>query len=423
MRRILRFLREPFSLLLMAPAAIAIGVGSISVPLLWIEHAWPDLAELLPSFSPDTARSVLTVIATAAMTALSLAYSLTLVVFTLAASAIGPRLLKRFTSDHVSQITAGAFAGCFLYALLALTFLPEQHRVSLTVLFGLFLAGHAVLQLIFFVHHVARSVSIDDEVADIAGRLNRALDAHRKRYTALSETPEDDAFATEVKCLRSGYIGVVDEADLVRLAAEHELVVRINERPGAFVLEGAPLALLSKPADDEVLAEIADMIDLDPSRSEGREIEFSIHLLVEIGLRALSPGVNDQYTAIAVSDAISGAVVDILSGEHKPSGLVDETGAPRLIVPGLSAKQLIGQAYHPLRRAGAGSILMSQALARAFGRLHAAAEHAADREMIAGHAALLLESLETEAHLPSDLESVVEFLPEALRDALDDESR
>lgn len=416
MRALRRFLRQPFGLLLMLPTAIALGIGATVFPLAWIEGAWPGLADILPSFDPDTAHLLLSVLAGSAMTALSLAYSMTLVVFTLAASAIGPRLMKRFTNDPVGQVTAGALAGSFLYGLLAIAFVTPDARPSLTVLFGIALAAHAVLQLIFFVRHVARSVSIDDEVAAIGKRLSDALKTRRDRYVALDGLPEDDAFAHRIMCGRSGYIGAIDEPALVALAADLDVVIKLEEAPGSYILEGAPLARLDKEIDEEAKQKIAGMINLDQSRSDGREVEFSIHLLVEIGLRALSPGINDQYTAIAVSDVISGALAEIMKVGDTPSGIAGADGAPRLVAPGLSPKQLIGQAYHPLRRTGGTSVLMCQGLARAYSRLYVAAAAPDDRQMIAEHVTALLETVDAGDHLPRDRESVIEFLPEVLRE-------
>lgn len=414
--RFLRFLRNPFVLLSTVPACIAIAIGLLPFPLIWLERAWPALGDALPTFSPGTASDLLSVIATASMTALSLAYSLTLIVFTLAAGAVGPRLLKRFTSDSVSQVSAGAFAGTFLYALNCIAFGAPEDRLSLTVLVAILLAAHAVLQLIFFVRHVAQTVSIDDEVAAIADRLTIALGNQRTRYSALDETPDEAAFKTSIEADGPGYVGVIDEDALVRIAVEQDLIARIVARPGGFVAEGEVTVKLSKPVDDDVIARVQEVIRIEPSRSAGCEVEFSIHLLVEIALRALSPGVNDVYTAVAVSDAISGAVADILDRDEAPIGLLDENGDPRLILPGLSIWELVGQAYHPLRSAGRNSILMSQALARAFGRLYVAGDEPV-KDTMRLHADLLMLGLAEGGHLKRDIESVVQFLPTGLRPA------
>jgi len=420
MNSVIRFLRQPFHLLLMGPALLALGIGALPFPLMYLERTFPVLASFLPVYAPQVFQPMLGVVATAAMTALSLAYSLTLVVFTLAAGSIGPRLLRRFVTDRVNQATAGTLAGTFLYALIALSQLPATNGASLAVTGALGLGAFSVLQLIFFVRHVAEAVSIDDEIAGIARNLTSALETHRERYSELPDLPDDDGYSGEIVSETSGYIGTIDEPGLTKTATDRDMIVKLQYAPGQYVLAGAVIARATADLDDETSDCLEAAIAIEPARTDGRAIEFSIHLLVEIALRALSPGVNDQYTAIAVIDAVSGSIADILSAESAPSGLCGEDGAPRLIVPGLSVKHLMGQAYHPIRRASTESILVSQALARAFARLHATAEGAdADRDVIDDHIRLLLQGVAAANHLPNDRDSVVAFLPEDLRAAAD----
>jgi|GEM_PF-1575659 len=409
----------PFVLLFTVPAAIVMCIGLAPIPLILAEQTWPGIAAWAPEFAPETARSVLSVIAGGAMTALALAYSMTLVVFTLAASSIGPRLLRRFITDSVSQVTAGAFGGAFLFSMITLAWIGPSGAPRLATLAAMVLGVHAVLQLVFFVRHVARNVSIDDEVAAIAKRLETALEAQRARYRDISDTPEDQTFEASVKATRPGYVGALDEMALLRIAEKEDVTIRIDQPPGRFVVEGEPVIKLSKPLDEAVTDRIGAHVRIEAARSEGRRIEFSIHLLVEIGLRALSPGVNDPYTAVAVSDALSAAFVDVVQGQEGLSGLCDESGAVRLIVPGLSARNLIGQAFHPLRRAGAGSVLLSQALARAYSRLYAAGGDDA-RAAVEEHVGLLLRQMAKHDMLEEDLESVLEFLSPPLRKIADD---
>ena len=137
-------------------------------------------------------------------------------------------------------------------------------------------------------------------------------------------------------------------------------VVKLTVAPGEFVLEGDVIATVSKSADEETDEKLVGLLAIDSARSAEREIEFSIDLLVEIALRALSPGVNDAYTAIAAADSLSAALSDVAGLEAAPTGRCDEDGDPRLIVPGLAFDQLTARAFHPLRRASANNVLVAQ---------------------------------------------------------------
>lgn len=411
-----RRLHTPLVMLLTLPAGIAFAIWAAAPVLSLLERGYLDnpYAILGFSFDPDTARSVLGVIAGGAITALSLTYSLVLVVFTLAAGNIGPRLLKRFTSEPVNQVTAGIFGGTFLYCLGGMAFIEPGFAPTFATLGAGVLALVSVLQLIYFVRHVSTSVMIDDEIAQIAKRLTLALEAHRDSYQKLDETLSVDSFDVDLKAPRGGYVGQCDEIQLITVAAAADVVVKLTVAPGAFVLEGDVIATISKPVDKETEENLVDLLSIDSARSAEREIEFSIDLLVEIALRALSPGVNDAYTAVAAADSLSAALSDVAGLEVAPTGRRDDEDKPRLIVPGLAFDQLTARAFHPLRRASANNVLVAQAIARALTRMYLSG-NAAAQDVVKQHADLLREELSKANHLDVDVQSIDDLLPKDAR--------
>ncbi|MDF2370440.1 MAG: DUF2254 domain-containing protein [Rhizobiaceae bacterium] len=411
----LNLLRYPFVMLLTLPALIALSIAALSPIVVTVEQSisFADKTPFILRFEADSARGILSVVAAAAITALSLTYSLVLVVFTLAAGNIGPRLLKRFSSDPINQFTAGLFGGTFLYALVTLIFVQTEFVPRITIAGAVLLAILCVFQLIFFVRHVSQSVTIDDEIAKITQQLGSALADHLRKLEEVNDLPDTDC-PHELNAGTAGYVGAVNEAALVALAAQHDLTLRLEKPPGQFVLGDEVLLVMSGTVDDEVADEIRSLIDIDHARSQTRPIEFSIHLLVEIALRALSPGVNDAYTAIAAIDSLSSAFATIADENLRPLSILDEDDTARLIMPELSVKSLVGQAFHPLRRAAADNLLVAQSLARALARLQAVGG-AAMEDIIEKHAALMVRELERAGHLDHDIGSVTEYLPEKYR--------
>lgn len=410
LRRIIRarWLTEPIALLSTVPSAIAAGFLFICGLLLLVDlNAGEAIRAWLPwSVEAEAANSFLQAVAGGAITALSLAYSLTLVVFTLAASSIGPRLLKRFTSDFANQVTAGIFGGTFLYALLALYFTSKWFVPHLTIAVAGLLSILSVFQLIFFVRHVASSVTVDDEVAQIGAALRDDIEDLLK---VGGEIPED--FTGEwreamISAETDGYVGDIDEAFLVALAEERQWVMKLALPPGKFVIKGNDLIHVfakGKPdLDDETGDKIRQSISLNPARSSDRGIEFSIHLLVEIALRALSPGTNDTFTAIACVDRLSAALRQPVESGLTARYRWDEGGVARLHVPGLSITDLIRTAFSPLRRASTANVLMAEHVATALDRLASVAhEHA--RPYLQEQADLLLADLRNTDILDQDL--------------------
>ncbi len=405
--------RTPFTALLTVPASIAIAIGLSGAGIVAIEHRFNAPEWLIP-LPPEEARAILTAVATAAMTALSLAYSLTLVVFTLAASSIGPRLLKRFTTERANQITAGLLGGTFLYALIVLgTSGKEPARIA-TVVAGL-LAAASVVQLIWFVRTVAQSVSIDDELAKIALRLKDGLARLKHHSSGDDDVPGDNEFLPVVAVDDAGYLARLDRSVLLSTAIKDDLIIKVDRSEGDYLLPNTHVLSTNRPLRDAAYVALCKAVRQEPARSDTGTVHFSINLMVEIALRALSPGVNDTFTALAVSDMLSGALAEIASSEPRPEVLRDPDGRPRVILPGATFPMLLNTAYHPLRRAAAGNGLMTEGLARGLRRLHSVASANA-RRTVEEHAGLLLRQMEHAGHMPEDIAAVRAFMPDAVRE-------
>ncbi len=400
--------RTPFTALLTVPASIALLIAAAGWVLVMAERIYGTPAWLMP-LDAEAARAILSVIATSTMTALSLTYSLTLVVFTLAASSIGPRLLKRFTTERANQITAGLLGGTFLFALVALGFSGAQPARIATVCAG-GLAVASVVQLIWFVRMVAQSVSVDDELAKIAARLRADLARLRDNSAEDIALPEAETFTPCAAVAEPGYLARLDRTGLVALAEKAGIVLRVEHAAGAYLFPGTQVLSLSGTASPDVMAELQGFVRQEPARSDAGTVYFSLNLLVEIALRALSPGVNDTFTALAVSDMLSGALSEVARARPRPEVLRGADGAARLILPGAAIRALLDEAYNPLRRAAAGNILMAQGIARAYQRLFAAG-HAETRAAVRAHAAALLDGLIRHGHDDLDIAAVRDLMP------------
>lgn len=392
------------------PGVIALAIWATSFPLLWFDRAHagkiPDWVYFVVDMPPETARVVLSTIAAAAITTLSLVYSMVLVVFTLAAGTIAPRLLARFTGDRVNQVTAGILGGTFLFALTALFRSGTDSVPVITMATAMLLAGLFVLQLIFFVHSVSRSVTIDEEIAAISGRLEQRI-AQLVRDDDDDTQPDDGPveYPHPISSTVSGYLSAVDEDRLFELACRGGLSIRLEFKPGDFLLYGQTVVRLSVAPDENSyppVDAIRDCLVILPSRRAVDDVEYSINLLLEIAIRALSPGVNDTFTAIASLDRMTAALSDAVRRGLRSRNLRDKDGRLRIDMPGFSLEDLLNTAFHPLRRAAANNVLMMQHLADALQRLNAIGNERA-RPHISDHAGLLLQTARSTHLLATDL--------------------
>jgi len=405
--------------LLGVPGALAIGLWALAIPLIWLDAQFPVAGDALPvwlGISVDTARSLLSTIATAAITTLGLVYSIMLVVFTLAAGNIAPRLLQRFSRDRVNQITAGLLGGTFLYSLTVLRATGQDFRPELSVALAFLLAAVSVLQVIHFVHSVSQSVTIDAEVATISEQLERQVNRLLIETGTDTGDFEDDSLDTAVKAEQSGYVTIIDETALLKLARQHDAHIAVRVAAGDFVLSGQILAMAGfTDGDGKAAAAVSRAITLEPYRGAVDDIRFSVRILLEIALRALSPGVNDSFTAVACLDRIAAALVKPVSEGLRGDVRCDDEGVARLKVPGLSLADLLNMSLHPLRQAARGNILMLDHLGVILNALHSVAGPDA-KELIKVHGKALLETAAAGNPIGSDLD----FLQRRLDFAVDE---
>jgi uncharacterized membrane protein len=334
--------------------------------------------------SADAGRQILTAIAAAVITVVGVVFSITILALQLASTQFGPRMLRNFIRDRGTQITLGIFVATFVYCLLTLgSIAPVGHRdfvphLSITVTFGLALVN--LLVLIYFIHHVATSIQLNEVVAGIARDLHGAIQVQFPNDSADPATeygpsPAElqarlDLDGTVVTAPRSGYLQAVSRHGLVKMAASSEAVIQLLYRPGHFVTEGAPLARVW-PADagPRVARDLRRAHVTGSHRTLTQDLIFAVDQLVEIAIRALSPAVNDTFTALTCIDWLGDALCKI-SARVVPVGQYrDDHGYLRLIAPLPSYRRIVDGACSKIRQAGRGmpavNIRQLDSLARA----------------------------------------------------------
>jgi uncharacterized membrane protein len=366
----------------------------------------------LPSWvisgSPDAAREILTAIAAAVITVVTLVFSITIVTLTLASTQFGPRMLRNFIRDRITQLTLGTFVATFVYSILALVSIgPSSHgefvpHLSITVTMALVLVD--VIVLVVFIDHIARSIQLPQVIASIAQELSRAVeaDAARDRGQAGKAGPSLaevlvrlDEDSGVVRAPSSGYLQFVRLERLVGAAAEVGGVIRLLHRPGHFVVEGQPLAEVW-PADaaPTVARTLGGAHATGPHRTLTQDPSFAVDQLVEIAIRALSPAVNDTFTALACIDWLGDAMCKIADRWQPDAVTRDATGRVRVISVNIDFRRLLERAHEKIRQASRGmpAVMIRQLDALAKVMAHAATEH--QREVLLRQAEMILRASE-----------------------------
>ena len=318
------------------------------------------------SGSADAARQILTAIAAAIITVVGVVFSIVIVALTLTSTQFGPRMLRNFIRDRGTQLTLGTFVATFVYSILALgsvgqgghgNFVPH---ISITVLLVLMVVDLAVL--IYFLHHIAVQIQLPQVIASIASDLAGAIELQAgdptvgadARYAALL-IADMDGPGGDVAAPRSGYLQYIQHRTLVRIAAEKDAVIHLRYRPGHFLVQGHPYATVwPASAADQVARELARAHVTGPYRTLAQDVSFGVDQLVEICIRALSPAVNDTFTALTCIDWIGDSLCKV-TGRWQPTRVYrDASGTVRLIATQTTYQRLVQRAFEKVRQAGRG---------------------------------------------------------------------
>jgi uncharacterized membrane protein len=368
----------------------------------------------------DAARQVLIGIAAAVITVAGVVFSITILALQLASQQFGPRMLRNFIRDRGTQISLGAFVATFVYSVLTLGSVAHQSsgfvpHISVTVSLILTLGDLGVL--IYFIHHVAKSIQLPTVVSSIAldfrstlRDLREEAAATRARVTTGPETAElriQLEAGAPVPTLRSGFLQAVGHDRLVRIAASSDAVIRLLHRPGNFVVAGQPLAVVwPVSAAPEVAESLEREHIVGSNRTMTQDPGFAVDQLVEVAIRALSPAVNDTFTALNCIDWL-GDCLCRAAGDPLPDGIYrDAEGAVRLVDRPITFERLVKGASDKIRQAGRG---MPAVLIRQLENLRKVAfalGEAGDRRVIAEHADMILRASEESVSEPGDRRDV-----------------
>jgi uncharacterized membrane protein len=316
------------------------------------------------SGTADAARQILTTIAAAIITVVGVVFSITIVALTLASTQFGPRMLRNFIRDRGTQFTLGTFVATFFYSILVLVSIgPGSHgdfvpHLSITVTLALTVVD--LLMLIYFINHIASEIQLPQVIAGIARDLARAIAMETADAVDGTGGPDCDLLLVEIADAgvaiptpHSGYLQVIRHESLVRIAAKAGAVIHLPYRPGHFLVHGQALATVWPPAAAEQIAAALERGQVTgPYRTLTQDISFGVDQLVEIAIRALSPAVNDTFTALTCIDWLTDCLCRLTTDWRPRRVHRDQQGHIRVIAYQAEYDRLIQRAFEKIRQAG-----------------------------------------------------------------------
>jgi len=352
---------------LMAAAAVGLAVATVALDEAITAHQWLRAQSWVYSGGAEGASLVLGTIAGSMITIAGVVFSMTLVALSLASSQLGPRLLRNFMRDTTNQVVLGTFVATFVYCLLVLRTIRRADEVvfvpHLSVTIGVLFALASLGVLIYFIHHVSVSIQADEVVARVGTDLLHGIDRLFPQQMGHAElSPEGtrsgtglpdefDREARPIGAVEDGYLQFVDADALMALATQEKMLFRLERRPGQYVVKGCPLVMVwpGNRVTAPLEARVNAVFILGHQRTAAQDIEFAIHQIVEIAVRALSPGINDPFTAITCVDRLGSALRRLAQRDMPSPYRFDEQDRLRVIVAAVTFPDIVNAAFNQIR--------------------------------------------------------------------------
>ncbi|WP_160152929.1 DUF2254 domain-containing protein [Microbulbifer sp. ALW1] len=335
----------------------------------------------------ESARALLSTIAGSTITVAGTVFSITTVALTLAANQFGPHLVRNFIRDRSTQASLGIFLSTFVYALMVMRGIQAGHQSgenqSLAVSMAILLALVCIAYLIYFIHNVAQSIQVDNITFHINREFRQALEqiypteeSRDPRNTRVEERDLNiDSNCLCVPTSSSGYVQLIDRQKLMRWATDNDCCIRLECHPGTFLNHWSCMARVFDPPrqidSGEIARAIQGAITIGAQPTAEQDIVFSIRQLAQIAVRALSPGVNDPFTAYSCIDRLIDGIGVILQRPPLPNCFHDTNNQLRLVTRELDFADVLAAALDEIREYGSQSAVVMRRLLDA---LHELAE-------------------------------------------------
>lgn len=317
----------------------------------------------------EGARGMLTAIAGSMITVAGVAFSITIVSLSLASTQYTPRILRNFMRDRANQVVLGVFLAIFTYCLIVLRTIrggAEKDGAGfvplLSVAFGLLLALLSIGCLIYFIHHIAASIQASSILRAIMQETAMVMDRlYPEKEGAEVGLAQEDAITSGkakwhgVPSGTTGYIQHVDSEGVLSAARTHRLAPRLEQLPGEFVVEGSTLMSVDRGLEEDAVAAFRACFVIGDFRTIDQDPGFGIRQMVDIALKALSPGVNDTSTAVSCLDYLS-AILARLQNRRLASPFAQEKDGTRMLAPVPSFAHFVSLSFDEIRLASSGNV-------------------------------------------------------------------
>jgi uncharacterized membrane protein len=401
------------------PAVLTLFALALALATIHLDRAWG--SEWLRQFGwfeasrPEGARAQLQVVANGMLAVSSTLFAITIAAVAFASGNYGPRLLTNFMNDRGNQVSLGVFVATFVYNLMLLRVVRSASEggrgapgeaasdfvPQLSMLVSTFSVAIAVVTLVYFLHHIPASIRINSVLAGIGRHLVHDIE-ERFPLQGCARDPPARISGKPVAAADVGYVEIVDMAELDRIARDSGGAIVVKARTGDFVHPHRPLVeVAGAELTRDIEKRVRGCFSLGASRTPVQDLEFLIDELVEIGLRAISPGINDPFTAVTSIHWL-GAAMAKLAERDLSRGPEHESYDPGRVHPIRDDfGHFLERSFGAMRASAAGSPIAAKMFIDALWGIAIGATSAERREAVLTEGRLLVRQAETALEGPA----------------------
>ncbi|WP_346237931.1 DUF2254 domain-containing protein [Niabella insulamsoli] len=314
--RIASFLKNIGNNIVFIPAMMGVGGVVLAVFMYYLESI--GISEFLIDKVPflvvnnyDTASTLLSTFSAGVLSILVFSFSMVMLLLNQAGSNFSPRVLPSLISVKSHQYIIGLFLGCILYCAVVLIGLKptsnQYHLPGFSVLLGMLFTVVCLFSFIYFIDSISKSIQVQNILSNIFSHTRTRME---KKQEHDDKNVGDAHFNGQIRephhSTKSGYLREINEGRLLNVAADHQAKIDVVVLKGSFVLQDQLLFLSDKKLEDDVLNHCQDCFIID-RRGENIKENYLLGFkqISEIGIRAMSPGINDPATAITTIDYLT----------------------------------------------------------------------------------------------------------------------
>lgn len=289
-------------------ATLYIILGVIAVIPRFNDVMSPDWLEALQFHESDTLRTLLATLIAGMISLMVFSFAMVMSILTQAGANFSYKLLHGLVAERHHQWVLGHYLGTILFSLILLT-VPETTSTpsfwrSMAVHLGVLMVVHCLTLFIYFIHEASQSVQITAVTRRLTERTHLSLDRLQRRDASPHFTyrvpPSTRKATITLLAQRSGYIQGADFESLRKTAEESDIVVHLDFTLGTYVVTNMPLIRVE--TREQALTETqSGSICAALKYLEGESVEdhyiHGLTQLMEVAIKALSPGINDPGTA------------------------------------------------------------------------------------------------------------------------------